>query len=187
MSELGVDDIQFELWRGAKSTLAANSVKLGISDDQVRDLAGKVRKGLVVGSAGDRDLLALDKARGELVRFDIVKAISLISSGLAATISLITDNPTFAAALTVIGALGAVKGLKEPLPSSCARIVCLLLEKKQLDRDLLKGDFLMSCELSGDVAEYEFQKSLELLAQIGSIRVEEDVVKLVERVYLRFG
>jgi hypothetical protein len=131
--------------------------------------------------------LTLDRASNELVQYHILKAIFAAAGVLGAAIPLTAGSMGIASILAGIGALGALQGLSQPLPRTCAMVVQCLLAKdsKQISDDSLRDAFLSVYDAPVQIAELELKQALERLEQVGSVKCKDGDVRLIERVIIR--
>jgi hypothetical protein len=133
-----------------------------------------------------RDALALSSEGDYIVHYNLFKAITAAASvfGAALTISLPATLPPVLAA---IGALGALSGLREPLPQSSAAIILLLHaeQSKSLSRETLVNRFGENYDGPREEMKHDFDKGFEALERLKSIRQDRGMVRLKEFVVLR--
>lgn len=132
-----------------------------------------------------KQLLAIDEESNEVIQFDISKAVLAAAGVLGAALPLLTGPVGVACVLSAIGALGALQGLSRPLPGSCAVVLRCLLPAKVMSREDLWSAVAAGSPGVQAVSDDEFDAALERLREVGSIRVKDDQVRLVERVLVR--
>jgi len=173
--------IENELTDGVRSAM-----KSIVSDADSSRIASAIANKAITDDETGRQLLSLDRASNRLLRFDIPLAVTAAAGILGAGVSILSGSVDVASVLAAIGALGALKGIKEPLPKTSAHLIVCLLPKKVMSRNHLKGCFEKSEGAGNNLAEIDFEQALEKLEQLGSIRIKGDEVHLVERVLVRW-
>ena|SRR5260370_37422373 len=178
--------IENELTTAVQSALA----ECKVDDSRAGDVASDIAETAVFDSESGRQILVMRES--ELIEFDTLKAILAAAGILGATIpigfvSMIIGPLGAASVLSAISALGALKGLKRKLPRRCAYLVMFLLEEKKMKmgRDKLQEKFKSIYDGPEDLANTEFERTLEQLEQVGSIDVKQGEVQLVEHVIIR--
>ena len=140
-----------------------------------------------LSDAAGRQALVLDRTSGSLVFYDLFKSVTATAGVLGSAVAAFTAPDTFPAVLSAVAALGSLQGLRKPLSRACAQVVSLLLERqdRKMTREEMRSAFEVVYTGPPDQLQTELERALAGLESIGSIRIEIDTVRLVERIVIR--
>jgi hypothetical protein len=154
------------------------------------EIAAAIAASAISDAETGRQVITFDPNSETLMRYDLVKAITAAAAVLGTTISVVAAPiiplTLAGAALSCVGALAGVKGVRSEFPPGCAQIVIILVNQK--DRRAANNELRRAFILSNDTRRYSnagFDDAVFRLREMGCIRILKDEVQLVERVYIR--
>jgi len=131
-------------------------------------------------------VLAIKVASDQVFRFSLPKAITAAATVLGAAAPVATADMSLAAVVAAIASLGALQGLRERLPRTCAKVLLDLLPEKRMGLEKLRQSFVAAYEGAPERAGAEFEAALEKLEALESVRLEGGDVLLEEYVIIRW-
>jgi hypothetical protein len=133
----------------------------------------------------DSNLLKIKKGSGAVIFIDLFKLMSGIS-GLLSAIGALSISANILAALSVIGALGNIKGYKVRLMREQSIICCLLLDcvERQMSLDDLEEAFKVYIAHNPNVlsSSNEYENALIELENLGCIKTRGNNVSINQMV-----
>ncbi len=158
---------------------------------QASAVAHAVCQSAVTSAQAGSHVVVIRQDTDSAVRYDVIKAVLAAAAILGSAVPVIVGGstgaspPTFAAAMSAIGALRALQGVDRALPKGCAHILLLLVEDREVGIGGLRKRLGERWGRGGASFGREFEHDLETLQEMGLVRVRNDIVKLSEYVIVR--
>jgi hypothetical protein len=157
--------------------VATVSASAGLDAQKVDRVAFAIADQAVSGVSGSH-ALTMDSASGELIWYDLFKAVTGAAGVISAVVTA-AAGVTLPATLAAVAALGSLQGFRKRAPSGSGRLVMALLAAP--DRRLPRTTLTAKLAETGDS-----DHALEFLEQLGCVRLESDDVALVDKIVIRF-
>jgi hypothetical protein len=163
-----------------------------ISEDNLKDICAQIADIVLHAShspqTNAKNILSVDLHKEDVIFIDNMKALTGIA-GIIGSLGTLVVSPNMLSAIALIGALGALIGIKVALPKEQAIICQKLIESKtkKIKKELLKKAFIKMARKIPDlmIDPEDFENALRELRNLNCIEVRENVVILKETIIIR--